>query len=69
MNQMQIINRYGHWLLLAVAGSGFLVGIFSYTLSMGDILASFFSIMGMAGIIYLCISVERQKRKKQNEDK
>jgi hypothetical protein len=66
---MRFFIRNGHWVFLVIVSIGFLTGMIYFTLSMEDIIAAIFSILGMAAVIYLCIYVERHKKHQQNDEK
>ncbi len=58
------ISRYAHWLLLLFVCLSFIMGFTIFTNSFQGFIAGGFGIVGIVGVAFLVLQIERQKRGK-----
>ncbi|MBM6619191.1 hypothetical protein [Bacillus suaedaesalsae] len=62
-------SRYSHWLALVIIGFNFFSMFINRKTTTPDIIAVIFGAIGLVGIAFLAYYVEKQIRKKSNENK
>lgn len=63
----KFLSKNIHWLLIIFVVINLIIGFTNLTYSNQDIIAIFFGIVGLLGVIYLAFRIEVQKRSEKEE--